>query len=78
MLSIVMRFLSPDKKALLQMALRMFDNLDTSAERMEVARFIQASFRDGKIATTEWSTLGKLCGILTGPSAGKNGDKNGA
>ena len=69
MINLLMKFLPPDKKALLKLALRMINNLDTAAERKDVAEFGIAAFKDGKIAVTEWTVLGKKLGILTSPTA---------
>jgi hypothetical protein len=45
----------------------MVDRLDTAAERKDVAEYGLAAFKDGKIAVTEWTVLGKKMGILTAP-----------
>jgi hypothetical protein len=63
-----MKFLPTDKKALLKLALKMVDRLDTAAERKAVAEHGIAAFKDGKISITEWTSLGKKLGILTSPS----------
>ena len=71
MIDLLMRFLPADKRAMIQLALRMVNNLDTAAERKAVAEYGVAAFQDGFISITEWSTLGGKLGILTGPK--KNG-----
>ncbi len=71
MIDLLMRFLPADKRAMIQLALRMVHNLDTAAERKAVAEYGVAAFQDGFISITEWSTLGGKLGILTGPK--KNG-----
>ena len=73
MIDLLMRFLPADKRAMIQLALRMVHNLDTAAERKAVAEYGVAAFKDGFISITEWSTLGGKLGILTGPSR-KNGN----
>jgi hypothetical protein len=73
MIDLLMRFLPADKRAMIQLALRMVSNLDTAAERKAVAEYGVAAFQDGFISITEWSTLGGKLGILTGPSR-KNGN----
>jgi len=67
MFNVLMRFLPADKRALLKLALRMVDNLDTPAERKRVAEYGLAAFHDGHISITEWTGLGKRMGILTSP-----------
>jgi hypothetical protein len=68
MLDLLMRFLPADKRALLQLAMRMSDKLDTAEERQKVAEYGLAAFRnDGKISITEFTRLGKMMGILTAP-----------
>jgi len=64
MLGLVMRFLAPDTKALVQLALRMFDALDTPEERRIVAEYGKKMLDDGHITITEWSVFGKKLGIF--------------
>jgi hypothetical protein len=72
MINLLMRFLPADTRALLQLALRMADKLDTAAERQRVAEYGLAAFHDGHISITEWTGLGKRMGILTSPRRRKN------
>jgi len=72
MLQMLMRFLPADKRAMIQLALRMVSNLDTATERRDVAEYGIAAFKDGYISITEWATLGRKMGILTG--AKRNGN----
>ena len=72
MLQMLMRFLPADKRAMIQLALRMVSNLDTATERRDVAEYGIAAFKDGYISITEWSTLGRKLGILTGPKRNGN------
>ena len=72
MLQMLMRFLPADKRAMIQLALRMVSNLDTATERRDVAEYGIAAFKDGYISITEWATLGRKLGILTG--AKRNGN----
>jgi hypothetical protein len=68
MIDMLMRFLPADKRALLKLAMRMSDKLDTASERKAVAEYGLAAFRnDGKISITEFTRLGKMMGILTAP-----------
>jgi hypothetical protein len=68
----IIRVLPADKRALVQLVLRMAANLDTAAERRAVAEWGIRAFRDGKISVPEWGELGGKLGILTGPK--KNGE----
>ena len=73
MLQMLMRFLPADKRAMIQLALRMVSNLDTATERRDVAEYGIAAFKDGSISITEWATIGGKLGILTGPKRNGNG-----
>jgi len=72
MLDLLLKFLPADKRALLKLAMRMVSNLDTATERRDVAEYGIAAFKDGYISITEWATLGRKMGILTG--AKRNGN----
>jgi len=71
MLGLLMRFLPPDTKALVKLALRMVDSLDTPEERKAVAEFGIKMLEDGSVSITEWSAFGKKLGIFR--LGGKNG-----
>ena len=71
MIDLLMRFLPKDKRAMIQLALRMASRLDTAKERQAVADWGIRAFKDGKISVPEWGELGGKLGILTGPK--KNG-----
>jgi len=73
MLSMLMRFLPADKRAMIQLVMRMVAKLDTPAERQAVAEYGIAAFKDGSISITEWATIGGKMGILTGPRKNGNG-----
>ena len=64
MLGLLMRLLPPATKALVQLALRMVDALDTPEERQEVAEFGMKMLSDGSVSITEWSAFGKKLGIF--------------
>ena len=68
-LGILRKVLSEDKKALLDLALRMVAALDTPEERKAAALKGIKMFDDGKVTITEWSSFGKTIGIF------KNGAK---
>ena len=71
MLGLLMRLLPPDTKALVQLALRMVDSLDTPEERKAVAEFGMKMLSDGSVSITEWSAFGKRLGVFR--LGGKNG-----
>jgi len=71
MINLLMRFLPTDTRALLQLAMRMADKLDTPQERKDVAEYGIAAFKNGSISITEWSILGGKLGILTAPKRRK-------
>ena len=70
---LLMMFLPADKRAMVQLALRMVSRLDTAAERQAVAEWGIRAFADGKISVPEWGELGGRLGILTGPRKNGNG-----
>jgi len=72
MIDLLMRFLPADKRAMVELAMRMVAKLDTPAERKAVAEWGIRAFADGKISVPEWGELGGKLGILTGPK--KNGN----
>ena len=72
MFEMLMKFLPADKRAMIQLAMRMVAKLDTAAEREAVAAWGIEAFKDGKITVPEWAELGGKLGILTGPK--KNGN----
>ena len=73
MLTMLMRFLPADKRAMVELAMRMVAKLDTAAERKAVAEWGIRAFSDGKISVPEWGELGGRLGILTGPKKNGNG-----
>ena len=73
MLQMLMKFLPADKRAMIELAMRMVAKLDTAAERKAVAEWGIRAFEDGKISVPEWGELGGKLGILTGPRKNGNG-----
>ena len=63
MLSLLMKFLPADKKALLDLALRMVANLDTAQERRAVADYGIKMIAGGG-TVNEWATFGKKLGVF--------------
>lgn len=64
MINLLMKFLPADKRALLDLALRMVASLDTPEERQAVAEAGLKMLSDGKITITEWSAFGKKLGVF--------------
>ena len=59
----IMRVLPADKRALVQLAMRMVANLDTPAERKAVAEYGIKMIADG-VTVNEWATFGKKLGVF--------------
>ena len=74
-MQMLMKVLPADKRALIQLAMRMVSKLDTPQERQAVAEWGIRAFQDGKITVPEWGELGGKLGILTGH--GRTARKNG-
>ena len=71
MLGLLMRFLPPDTKALVKLALRMVDSLDTPEERKAVAEYglkmlSPDSSGGSRCTVSEWAIFGSKLGILRG------------
>jgi hypothetical protein len=62
----LLRFLPHDKRALLELAVRITGSLDTAKERQDVAEYGVLMLKDGKVTVGEWSRFGSKLGILTG------------
>tara|TARA_R100001086_G_scaffold10432_1_gene5572 strand:- start:144 stop:347 length:204 start_codon:yes stop_codon:yes gene_type:complete len=63
----LLKLLPSDKRALLELAIRITSSLDTAAERKAVAEHGIAMFKDSKVTVSEWSKLGSMLGVLKGP-----------
>tara|TARA_R100000808_G_C2066011_1_gene95449 strand:+ start:207 stop:410 length:204 start_codon:yes stop_codon:yes gene_type:complete len=62
----ILKFLPADKRALLELAIRITSSLDTAEERKAVAEYGAEMLKDGKVSVGEWSRFGSKLGILTG------------
>ena len=62
----ILKFLPEDKRALLELALRITSSLDTAEERKAVADYGMEMLKDGKVNVGEWAKFGSKLGILTG------------
>ena len=63
----IARFLSPEKKAMLELAQRILASLDTDEERKAAAAFVWEKLEDGKVPPIEWAGIGKALGVFRGP-----------
>jgi hypothetical protein len=63
----LLKLLPADKRALLELALRITASLDTAAERKAVADYGLEMLRDRKVSVGEWAKFGSKLGILKGP-----------
>ena len=63
----LLRFLPEDKRALLELALRITSSLDTAEERRSVAKYGLEMLKDNKVTVGEWAKFGSKRGILRGP-----------
>ena len=62
----LLKFLPQDKRALLELAIRIPSALDTAAERKAVAEYGAEMLRDGSVTVGEWAKFGSKLGILRG------------
>ena len=62
----IMKFSPADKRALLELAIRITSSLDTAEERKAVAEYGAEMLKDGKVNVGEWAKFGSKLGILTG------------
>jgi hypothetical protein len=62
----ILRLLPADKRALLELAVRITSSLDSAVERKAVADYGVTMLADGKVTVGEWSKFGSKLGILTG------------
>ena len=68
----IIRVLPADKRALVQLAMRMVANLDTPAERKAVAEYGIKMIADG-VTVNEWATFGKKLGVFKMEKSKNNG-----
>ena len=62
----ILKFLPADKRALLELAIRITSALDTAAERKAVVQYGAEMLKDGKVTVGEWAKFGSKLGILRG------------
>jgi hypothetical protein len=63
----LLKLLPVDKRALLELAIRITSSLDTAAERKAVAEYGLEMLKDNKVTVGEWAKFGSKLGILRGP-----------
>lgn len=63
-MNFLLKLLPADKRALLELAIRITQNLDTPEERKKVTKLTKEIFKDGKISIQEWSKLGSAMGVF--------------
>ena len=63
----LLRFLPADKRALLELAIRITSSLDTPEERRAVAQYGLTMLADSKVSVSEWAKFGSKLGVLKGP-----------
>ena len=63
----LLKLLPADKRALLELAIRITASLDTAAERKAVADYGLEMLKDRKVTVGEWAKFGSKLGILKGP-----------
>jgi hypothetical protein len=62
----LLKFLPQDKRALLELAIRITSALDTAAERKAVVQYGAEMLKDGSVTVGEWAKFGSKLGILRG------------
>ena len=63
-MNFLLKLLPADKRALLELAIRITQNLDTPDERKKVVKLTKEIFKDGKVSISEWSRLGSAMGVF--------------
>ena len=63
----LLKFIPADKRALLELAIRITSSLDTAAERKAVAEYGVEMLKDSKVTVSEWAKFGSKLGVLRGP-----------
>ena len=63
----LLKLIPADKRALLELAIRITSSLDTAAERKAVAEYGRELLKDRKVTVGEWAKFGSKLGVLRGP-----------
>jgi len=63
----LLKLIPADKRALLELAIRITSSLDTAAERKAVAEYGLEMLKDRKVTVGEWAKFGSKLGVLRGP-----------
>ncbi len=62
----LLRLLPADKRAMLELAMRIVASLDSGAERKEAINYGITMLEDGRVTVGEWAKFGSKLGILRG------------
>jgi hypothetical protein len=62
----LLKLLPADKRALLELAIRITSSLDTAEERRAAAEYAVEILSDGRMTGPEWLKLGKVLGVMRG------------
>ena len=63
----LLKLIPADKRALLELAIRITSSLDTAAERKAVAEYGLEMLKDSKVTVGECAKFGSKLGVLRGP-----------
>ena len=64
MFSLFMKLLTPEKRALFELILRVTSKLATAEERKNAANYCLEILDDGRISPVEWAKFGKKLGVF--------------
>ena len=72
LLELLLKLMPREYKAYADVGFRMFERLDTKAERDKAIDYLLESLKsDGYLSVPEWSKFGGMCGILGKPKQKK-------
>jgi len=66
----LLKFLPKEYRALLELGMRIVENLDTKEERQKAVEMGIEILKDGVIGAPEWAKFGKALGIWNKPKNG--------
>jgi len=75
MFELLVKLLPAEKRALLELAIRITSYMDTDKERKEVAAYGMEMLRDGKVTVGEWAKFGSKLGVLGNQKLVDNNDR---
>jgi len=65
-MNFLLRFLPPEKRAMIELVMRITSALDTAEERKAAIDYGIEMLSDGTVSVTEWAKFGKVIGVTTG------------